>query len=228
MTDWDRVHRAVDEMNERLFTAEAQEDFQAVGLLAREALISLAQAVYDPNTHPCVDDVHPSATDAKRMLEAYVAAVLPGAGNEEARKFTRSVVALAAAVQHRRSAERIDGELCVTAVESVVRLMEILSDREQRKREPWQGVELQGRYFAWSGTGLHALKDGPPMPTPPDLPDAVRAVGMVPSFGLRNRLNHHLAQGGHQVFETDRRRWRRELLLASDGNQVFLVKAERK
>jgi hypothetical protein len=35
-------------MNDRLVTAEGEEDFQAVGLLAREALISLAQVVYDP------------------------------------------------------------------------------------------------------------------------------------------------------------------------------------
>ena len=39
-------------MNERLLTAETEEDFQAVGLLGREALISLTQAVYEPSKHP--------------------------------------------------------------------------------------------------------------------------------------------------------------------------------
>lgn len=228
MNDWVRVRRSVDGMNDRLLTAETEEDFQAVGLLAREALISLAQAVYDPQAHPSGDGVVPSSTDSKRMLDAYVAAVLPGAGAEEARRFVRSAVALADALQHRRSAAKIDGDLCTAAVESVISFIEVLSGTTPHPRETWEGVEIGGRYFAWSGPGLHALQDRTPVPTPPNLPDALRSVGMTPSFGMRDRLNHHFAQGGHQLFETDRRRWRRELLYSGDGRQILLVKAERR
>ena len=60
--------------------------------------------------------------------------------------------------------------------------------------------------------------------TPPD--DALRHVGMTPSYGERDRLNQHLAKGGHQVFETDKRQWRRELLYKGDGRAVLLVKQE--
>ncbi|MCE5251982.1 hypothetical protein LLG96_17395 [bacterium] len=225
MKDWDYIHRAVDAINDRLLTADTEEDLQAVGLCCREALISLAQAVYDADTHPQTDSVTPSATDAKRMFDAYIAAVLPGSGNEEARKFARDAVALADALQHRRTAVRADGELAAAAVESVVRVVEIISGQEPHSREPWQGVELQERYFAWSGPGLHALEDWPPVPTPSGLPDAIRAAGMVPSFCMRDRLYHHLAQGCLQLYETDRRKWRRELN-TGDIKQVLLVKAE--
>ena len=225
MKDWARLRRAAEAMNAQVLIADTEEDFQAVGLLAREALITLAQAVYDPDSQGTVDGVAPSETDAKRMLEAFVASALPGSGNEEARRFVRSAVALADALQHRRSAARADCELVVAAVESVVRAVEILAGQESPSREPWHGVELQGRYFAWAGPSLHALEDRQSVPTPPDLPDALRAAGMTPSFGMRNRLNHHLAKGGHQVFETDRRRWRRELLNTGDGDQVLLAKA---
>jgi hypothetical protein len=223
MTDWARVRRAVEAMNAHVLTAEAEEEFQAVGLLAREVLISVGQSVYDAGRHGAVDGIEPSPTDAKRMLEAYIAMELSGPGNEEARRFVRSAVGLADALQHRRSARRTDCELVAAAVESVVRMIELL-DGHAPSRDPWQGVELQERYFAWAGPSLHALDDRQPVPTPPDLPDALRRVGMIPSYGLRRRLNHHLAQGGFQVFETDRQRWRRELLYASDGDQVLLAK----
>ena len=225
---WDRVTRAVDSMNHRLLSGDTEEDFQAVGLLGREALISLAQAVYRPDHHPSLDGVSPSQTDAKRMLEAFVAAVLPGSGNEEARRLVRSAVALAESLQHRRSARRNDAELAVAGVESAVRIVGVLSGQVSIAREPWHGVELENRYFAWSGPVLHSLEDRPPVPTPAALIDALRAVGMTPSYGIRDRLNHHLAQGGHQLFETDRRTWRRELLNSGDGRQILLVKAERK
>lgn len=215
-------------MATQLLAARTEEDFQAIGVLGREALISLAQAVYDPDVHRSTDGVVPSATDAKRMLEAYIGAILIGSGNEEARKLARSAVALADALQHRRSASRVDAELVAAAVESVVRIVEVLAGEEAYPREPWQGVELGSRYFAWAGPSLHGLEDRPPVPTPPDLPNACRAVGMTPSYGLRQKLNHHLAQGGHQVFETDRRKWRRELLNTGDGDQVLLVKPERR
>jgi len=192
------------------------------------ALISLAQSVYHKQDHPSLDGVSPSPTDAKRMLEAFVAAVLPGSGNEEARRLVRSAVALAESLQHRRSAQRIDAELVVAGVESAVRIVEVISGHASAPPEPWQCVQLQGRYFAWSGPALHSLDDRPPVPTPAGLIDALRAAGMTPSYGMRDRLNHHLAQGGHQLFETDRRTWRRELLYSGDGRQILLVKAEGK
>jgi hypothetical protein len=80
-------------MTARLAGARFEEDFQSIGL-AREAFISLGQAAYDPTRHPSEDGVTPSATDAKRMLGAYVAAELSGAANEESRRFARAAVGL--------------------------------------------------------------------------------------------------------------------------------------
>jgi hypothetical protein len=88
MTDeaWNAVERAVDKMRQRLSSATHPEDSQGIGHLAREALISLAQAVHDRSTMPTLDGVDPSDTDAKRRLEAFIAASLPGASNDELRK----------------------------------------------------------------------------------------------------------------------------------------------
>src|SRR5437773_11340797 len=84
-TGWQKVDRQIQEVRLRLDTANSEEQYQAVGLLCREVLISVAQEVYDPGTHPSPDGIAPSKTDANRMLEGIFNAELQGAANEEAR-----------------------------------------------------------------------------------------------------------------------------------------------
>src|SRR5438105_5302091 len=76
----------------------------------------------------------------------------------------------------------------------------------------WQGVEITGRFFAWEGPTIHELKDRPGVPDPPGLTEAIRAVQMVPTFGVIAKLRQHLAQGRLPVYETDRKSWRREVI----------------
>ena len=71
-SEWQRVDRSINEARKKLEEASTEEQFQAIGVFCREVLISLAQAVYDPAVHSSLDDVTPSKTDAKRMLEAYI------------------------------------------------------------------------------------------------------------------------------------------------------------
>ncbi|HVR10092.1 MAG TPA: hypothetical protein VMW75_18750 [Thermoanaerobaculia bacterium] len=134
-TGWLRVDRAVDEIKLRLASAVMEEQFQAVGLLCREALISVAQAVYDPDRHRSLDGKILSATDAKRMLEAYVAAEVQGQGNEESRKHFRSALDLALALQHRRTAGFREAAMCAEAVTGVIKMVAIVSG----KRDPQRG-----------------------------------------------------------------------------------------
>jgi hypothetical protein len=128
-TGWPRVDRTVDEIRQRLASATVEEQFQAVGLLCREALISAGQAVYEPARHPSLDGKAPSATDAKRMLEAYVSAELAGQGNDESRKHIRSALELALALQHRRTAGFRDAAMCVEATTAVINIVAIVSGR---------------------------------------------------------------------------------------------------
>lgn len=128
-TGWPKVDRTIGEIRKRLAEARNEEHFQAVGLLCREALISLAQSVYDPTKHHSLDGVKPSDTDAKRMLEGYVAAVLAGSTNEVVRKHARAAVDLAVELQHRRTATFRQAALCSEATASVVNVIAIISGR---------------------------------------------------------------------------------------------------
>src|SRR6202008_2451313 len=78
----------------RLDEAQHEEQFQAVGLLCREVLISAAQEVYDEDEHSPADGPKPSPTDAKRMLGGIFDAEFKGNANEEARRHARAAVDL--------------------------------------------------------------------------------------------------------------------------------------
>lgn len=101
-TGWARVDRVLSKCKQQLANAESEEDFQGIGLLCRETLISLAQIVWDADRHPILDGVPASETDAKRKLDAFIAVELASGPNEHIRKHARAGLDLAAALQHRR------------------------------------------------------------------------------------------------------------------------------
>lgn len=131
-TGWQRVDRTVGETRDRLASATNEEQFQAVGLLCRDVLISLAQSVYEHHKHPPLDGVEPSNTDAKRMLEAYIAVELAGGTNEEVRGHAKAALKLANALTHRRTAIFRDAAMCVEATTTVINVIAILAG----KRDP--------------------------------------------------------------------------------------------
>jgi hypothetical protein len=126
-TGWARVDRSIDKIVKALEGAKYEEDFQGVALLCREAIISLAQVVYDPAEHESLDGVTPSSTDAKRMLESYIAKILGGASHDYHRKFAKAAFDLAVNLQHRRTAGFRDASLCAEATRSVINLIAVIS-----------------------------------------------------------------------------------------------------
>jgi hypothetical protein len=130
-TGWDKVDRHIKAAQKRLENATLEEEFQQVGLLCREALISVAQTIFDPERHHTLDGVKASPTDAKRMLEAVVAAHLSGESNEEARALAKAAVRLALALQHDRAADRRSAALCYESTAAVIRLVVVLTDTRQ-------------------------------------------------------------------------------------------------
>jgi hypothetical protein len=129
-TGWERVDRCIYKMRAKLASSSVEEDFQQVGLLRREVMISLAQAVYDPNRHKSVDDVKPSDTDADRMLAAYIMTELSGKGNEELRVHLKASLKLAVSPQHKRTADHQMAAICFEATRSVVNIIAIVSGRK--------------------------------------------------------------------------------------------------
>jgi hypothetical protein len=81
LTGWEAADERIASARKQLVTATRPEQFQAVGLICREVLIALGQAVFDPGRRRATDGVAVSSTDAKRMLGAYVESELAGSTN---------------------------------------------------------------------------------------------------------------------------------------------------
>ncbi len=126
-TQWEKVDRQASAMRERLASAASEEEYQAVGHLGREVMISLAQTVIDPAEAVGEDGKLPSSTDAARLLDAYIRKTLPGGGNEALRKAVRGVVQATSAVLHDRRATSKDAALVAELVSSSVHLAHILA-----------------------------------------------------------------------------------------------------
>jgi hypothetical protein len=133
-TGWQKVDRQLQEVRQRLDSADSEEEYQAVGLLCREALISAALEVYNPARHVPADGVVPSKTDAKRMLDAIFEADFGGSSNDEARGHAKAAVKLALALQHKRTAEFNTAALCAEGTTSVVNMLAVLAGRRGRIR----------------------------------------------------------------------------------------------
>lgn len=128
-TGWEKVDRQVKEAQDRLRTSETEEHFQAVGLICREALITVSQEVYNPENHSPRDGVAPSSSDVGRMLEGFFDSELAGGSNEEARAYSKAAMRLALALQHRRTADSRMAALCLEATVSTVNILALLSNR---------------------------------------------------------------------------------------------------
>lgn len=128
-TGWDRVDRAIYEMKNRLSVAITEEQFQAIGMLGREVLITTARQVFNPLVHIDEDSVAPSETDSKRMLEAFISYELKGENNERLRKFAKASIDFANHLTHNRSAQKSDAEICLMAVTAVVNIMKIIAEK---------------------------------------------------------------------------------------------------
>lgn len=131
-TGWNRVDRSMGEIKLRLAQANSEEQYQGIGLLSRETLISLAQAVYNPELHTVIDGITPSKTDANRMIEAYISTVLKGKPNENIRRHTKASLGLANELTHKRTADFRLAALCAEATNAVVNILSIISGRRDR------------------------------------------------------------------------------------------------
>ena len=147
-TGWENVDLTMAEIRKQLNAAATPVAFQNVGITCREALISLAQEVSDPQRHPALDG-YGSRAWFKCSLGRYIAAEMNGAANKEIRQcvnsatefatsateFATSAFGLANKVQHDRNASYRNAALCVQATFSVVGMIQIMAGQRSRGSE---------------------------------------------------------------------------------------------
>jgi hypothetical protein len=132
-TGWDRVDRTLETANKQLSESRHEEDYQTIGLLCREIIISLGQAVYDPAVHKSSDKVLLSKTDGGRMIEAFLEIAAAGSSKEDIRRHARAALQLTNNLQHKRTADFRAAALCLEATSSVANILAILDGRRDPK-----------------------------------------------------------------------------------------------
>ena len=129
LSSWEKINRTIIEINNREKQAKNEEQYQAVGMLCRELIITLAQTVYNSERHPSTNEVKISKTDANRMLDAYIGIVLAGDKNEELRVYAKATNKLANLLTHKRTATKKEMMLCTSATLALINFIGILEDK---------------------------------------------------------------------------------------------------
>lgn len=128
-TGWNRVDRSIEEMKNRLKVADTEEKYQAIGLLGRDTLISIAQQVFVKEKHPTVDGTDIGPTDAKRMLDAYISFEL-AEESEKVVRYVKAAVDMSNQLTHDRNATKRAAGICVLAVSSIANLIKHIKETE--------------------------------------------------------------------------------------------------
>jgi len=128
---WDKIEREVKKIYSNSAQASSEEDFQTVGLLCRDVIITLAQEVYNKELHGELSDdgKEIGKSDAVRMLERYIGYKLSGRDNKELRAFGKNSNDLANQLTHKRSADRKDMLLVVNATIALINFVGILEGK---------------------------------------------------------------------------------------------------
>lgn len=129
-TGWERVDRSIEEMRNRLKVADTEEKFQAIGMLGRETLISIAQQVFDKGIHPPTDGTDIGSTDSKRMLDAYLSFELKDE-SEKVVKLAKAAVDMSNQLTHDRNATKRAAGICIIAVSMIASLIREIKETEQ-------------------------------------------------------------------------------------------------
>ncbi len=131
LNGWDRIKRAVVKIKQDSVTARIEEDFQQIGLLCREVIISLAQAVFRPEVHGAIDEEGKTIgkTDANRMISNYLTYKLAGSSNQEIRAYAKNTNKLANQLTHKRDASRKDMLMAVSATIALINFIGVLEEK---------------------------------------------------------------------------------------------------
>jgi hypothetical protein len=107
--------------------AQSELDFQNIGNSCREAILTLAQAVYDPAAHKHPEGKAVSSGDAGGMLDAYLSTTMTGKGNATARALVRAAETFASSVTHDRAGTAAEARMAVEATSFLFTMIQIIA-----------------------------------------------------------------------------------------------------
>lgn len=123
------VSARIEQIKNRLATAQTLDDFQDLGRRAREVLIAAVDEVFHPDMLP-FDEEPPKKADAKARFDLILDALFVGSARAETRNFMRSAWDLANKVTHGGNAQRLleCRQDTIAAVQGALAVVKVLSE----------------------------------------------------------------------------------------------------
>lgn len=136
------VHAKLDLARVGLTEASSSEEYQAIGLLCRDAMIMFANAIFSPDFIPESEET-PAEDRAMPRIEATLAHFGEMAGSEEQRRLARAVLAYAMRLHHNQEAAREEAQRALVFTTLV---LTELAGLMEKATQGVQWVETYGRY----------------------------------------------------------------------------------
>lgn len=125
---WPDVDTEISELRRLFRRATSPQDYAAVGLVCVRVTEAVGRQVYDHATLTPAGEPEPKLADTKTRLDRYVAARLPGSGNERLRRYARTAIELAQEIKHRKSPTRAEAGIAADAVIALANLLRRLDE----------------------------------------------------------------------------------------------------
>ena len=125
-SNWADLEMRMNGLKGELDSADNLDGYQDVGRRCREVLIDAANLVFDGAMVPDGEDM-PGRSDAKRRIEFYLQAHVPGRSHQDLRKLIRQAYTLANTLTHSNSADR---PMAFAAAQSTVLIVRTLQEIE--------------------------------------------------------------------------------------------------
>ena len=120
---WESIDKRLADAKRELDDANDLDGWQDVGRRCREIIIAAANLVFDESMIPEGQDP-PKGSDAKRKIELYLQAKVPGSSHEDLRNLMKSALRLAHTVTHSESIDGIDAFAAAQATVLLVRCLQ--------------------------------------------------------------------------------------------------------
>jgi hypothetical protein len=129
-TPWVRINAQLEQLRQRYRVAKTADDYQAIGHLCRETLVTLGREAFDPSSHLPAGEVPPGTHDAKKRLALIFQTLLPDGRDAHVRAIAAHALDEANAVQHRPTATKTEAAIAADATILTVSLANtLLSDQ---------------------------------------------------------------------------------------------------
>lgn len=127
-TGWSNINKIIADIKKAFMEATNTPQFNGIGAMCRNLYNTLANEIFKPEYHADPETEVPTGDKYKNKLIDYVTFKLNGSSNDDFRSYCKKTIDLADNLTHKMTANQQQAALTITALISVVNIIEILEN----------------------------------------------------------------------------------------------------